>query len=83
MKTNEQIREEFKNFCNTDNFSAPPYETDIIADWFLAQRTSDLGGLVKTLEGKKGNSAKPLTHEKGYNQALQDTIDIINKLIEK
>ncbi len=34
----EEIREEFRKFCNHDNFSAPPYETDTIADYWLKIR---------------------------------------------
>lgn len=33
----ETIKKEFEKFCTTDNFSAPPYETDTISDWWLSQ----------------------------------------------
>ena len=36
----EQIRAEWHKFCNTDNFSAPPYEVDRVADFFLERMVS-------------------------------------------
>lgn len=39
--------------------------------------------LVEREEGAKGNSAKKLQHEKGYNSAKQDTIQYLKEQINE
>jgi len=53
--TNEEekkIREEFRNYCNTDNFSTPPseYQADTIADYFIAIMKARDGELLWRIE---------------------------------
>lgn len=61
---NKALREEFNNFCNTDNFSAPPYETDTITNWWLSHRQKEWEEILGKIENmpieEVGNSAKTL-----------------------
>lgn len=47
----QKIRSEFGKFCNTDNFSAPPYETDTIADYWLSILDKTIKSKLEAVEG--------------------------------
>ncbi len=48
----QKIRSEFGKFCNTDNFSAPPYETDTIADYWLSILDKTIKSKLEAVEGE-------------------------------
>lgn len=89
----DNIREEFRKFCNTDNFSAPPYETDTIVNWWLSHTISkqDIEKFVEENHKIGLNSMTQAELHKcteetgkvfvergwGYNQALDDLLTYI------
>ena len=82
-KTEEALRGEWKKFCTTDNFSAPPYEHEIISDWWLSLRQKELQelrekteGMRKPVEEKYFESWKnyKIVGNECYNKALDDLL---------
>ena len=77
---NKELREKFKEFCNTDNFSAPPYETDVISDWWLKVLDEEKGLILDKLQ-KKSSSAEWLATSMPNAPAIfiEDAINIIKE----
>jgi len=44
----KSLKEEFRNYCNTDNFLAPPFEHETISDWWLDKFTIQTKKLLET-----------------------------------
>lgn len=51
MDKEQLIKEEFRNYCNTDNFSAPPYECDTISNFWLDKIQEILESKASEIEG--------------------------------
>lgn len=77
----EELKKEFREYCNTDNFSAPPYETDIIADFWLSKLDAYKSSLLERI---KNHASKLHAGDdlEGY-ETCYEIIHLINKTYEE
>ncbi len=82
MHTEQELREEFKNFYPRTRY----INADEITDWWLSKLTTQQEELKRKVDGlKRERSELPMkgSHYKfGYDQALQDVLHIISPKAE-